>query len=80
MTEEEYNAQYDSQGEERKTPYVKKNNKKEDNNKNQLIVNNKENDKEKNIINKNKEDEDKKNFVKSKTSSFKIIINCMKKK
>ena len=25
MTEEEYNAQYDSQGEERKTPYVKKN-------------------------------------------------------
>jgi hypothetical protein len=26
MTEEEYNAQYDSQGEERKTPYIQKNN------------------------------------------------------
>ena len=51
MTEEEYNAQYDSQGEERKTPYIQKNNnqnqeeydqyeEEDDNNNNEEEVNN----------------------------------------
>ena len=53
MTEEEYNAQYDSQGEERKTPYIQKNNIQ---NQNQEELDQYEEDEDNNNINEEEEE------------------------